>query len=62
MNHKTRKKVMKAIAAVLAVIDTTDPEHPTFVDSGADSIDELVKLKGRLRKALNKLTIEHLIS
>ena len=52
MNNKTRKKAARVIADVLYVIDTNDPEHPAFLDSGADSIDLLIQLKKRLKKSL----------
>jgi hypothetical protein len=43
------------IHAVAAVIDMTDPDHPSFVDSGADCIEVLLRLQPtvqRLRQAL----------
>lgn len=37
---------------VLAVIDSTDPEHPTFSDSCADAVQDLCMLEDRLRAAV----------
>lgn len=37
---------------VLAVIDMTNPDHDSFVDSAADTIDELLKLEMPMREAV----------
>lgn len=39
---------------IASIIDTTDSEHPAFMDSGADSIALLWELNGRLRATIRQ--------
>jgi hypothetical protein len=40
------------LASVVHVLDMSDPEHPAFVDSAADCLDELLRHEEALRALL----------
>lgn len=40
------------LASVAHVLDMSDPEHPAFVDSAADCLDELLRHEEALRELL----------
>lgn len=44
--------MLAALEAVVRVIDTTDCEHPTFIDSGADSLDMLWQIAPDIHSAI----------
>lgn len=45
-------EVVEVLQAVIGVIDMSDPDHPTFADSGADCLDELLRHNARIRALL----------
>lgn len=44
--------LLALLADVAAVIDTTDPEHDDYLDSGADTVQALCELEPRIRAAI----------
>lgn len=51
-------RAKRALQAVIDVIDTTDPEHESFADSGADSIGFLLELESSLRELRTEIAVE----
>lgn len=45
-NYPSVRSLLQSIAAV---IDMSDPEHPSFVDSGADCFDALLQHESDIR-------------
>lgn len=49
------KKSLELVDRLLDMIDSTNPEHPTFFDSGAGSIDMILAAEAELRELKTEL-------
>lgn len=44
--------IIETLQAIVGVIDMSDPEHPSFADSAADCLDELLRHDADIRALL----------
>lgn len=48
-------EMIQLLASVSAVLDMSDPDHPTFADSAADCLDALLQEGVAIRAVLDRL-------
>lgn len=50
-------EMLRVLTSVSAVLDMSDPDHPTFADSAADCLDALLQEDEAIRAVLDRLDL-----
>lgn len=46
--------ILDVLTAIVGIIDMSNPDHPTFADSAADCLDELLRHEADIRALVDR--------